>query len=411
MPINLQKLLIQTLNIGQNAFEDQVVVITGAGQGIGLHTARAFAHLGAIVIIGELTDKGKTAEDIIRSEGGKAIFHQTDVSDSKSVDRLYDFVMEKFGSISILINNAIFIEEIPIIEMTAEIWDRTMEVNLRGTFLTCRAFLPEMTRKKQGTIINMISTEAMPGLSAYIASKQGILGFTRCLSQEVQGSGIKVIAFGPGMVDTPSIRKVAPGLAPLLGLTEEAFLNLSLHQAYEGLMPPEHAAAAAVYLALYLSEEFHGQEINGYEVLEKAGLIKIELPQIVEEEFNGKDTMVNQNTEELLKSISLILEETETEFTKLPVFARPLARQGFKKKAGMSLSDWKELIANLKISSSSLALDIFERFGNLANYYKEVPREMARFVKDEETMQEIIKISRERVKIIGSFQKTIMQSF
>lgn len=407
MTINLQKLLIESLNINLNSFKDQVVVITGAGQGIGFHTARAFAYLGATVVIGELTEKGKEAEDIIRAEGGKAIFYQTDVSDCKSVDHLYHFIMDKYGSISILINNAIFIEENPVIEMTTEIWDRTMEVNLRGTFLTCRAFLPEMIRKNQGIIINMISTEAMPGLSAYIASKQGILGFTQSLSQEVLGTGIKVIPFGPGMVDTPGIHKVAPGLAPLLGITEDAFLKLSLHQAYEGLMPPEHAAAAAVYLALYLSEEFHGQEINGYDILEKAGLIKVELPHLDERAFIGKEKEIDQNQKQLLNRISMILEETEAEFTKLPVFARPLAKQGFKKKAGMSLSDWKELIANLELSTSSLAININERFDKLANYYREVPKEMARFTKDEATLREILRISEERVSIIASFQKTM----
>lgn len=407
MTINLQKLLIETLNINPNSFKDQVVVITGAGQGIGLHTARAFAHLGATVIIAELTEKGKEAEDIIRSEGGKAIFYQTDVSDSRSVDRLSNFVMDEYSSISILINNAIFIEETPVIEMTTEIWDRTMEVNLRGTFLTCRAFLPQMNRQNQGIIINMISTEAMPGLSAYIASKQGILGFTQSLSQEVQGSRVKVIPFGPGMVDTPGIHKVAPGLAPLLGIPEDAFLKLSLHQAYEGLMPPEHAAAAAVYLALYLSEEFHGQEVNGYDILEKAGLIKVELPRLNERAFDGKQKEIKQNQEQLLKRISLMLEETETEFGKLPVFARPLAKQGFKKKAGMSLSDWKELITNLEFSPTSLPSDIYGSLGDLANYYREVPKEMARFTKDEETLQEIMRISEERVSIITSFQKTV----
>lgn len=407
MTINLQKLLIETLNINPHSFENQVVLITGAGQGIGLHIARAFAYLGATVVIGELTTKGKEAEDIICSEGGKAIFHQTDVSDPKSVDHLYDFVMDKYASISILINNAIFIKESPVIEMTAEIWDRTIGVNLRGTFLTCRAFLPEMIRQDQGIIINMISTEAMPGLSAYIASKQGILGFTQSLSHEVQGSGVKVIPFGPGMVDTPGIRKVAPGLAPLLGITEDAFLNLSLHQAYEGLMPPEHAAAAAVYLALYLSDEFHGQEINGYEILEKAGLIKVELPHMDVEDLNSKESEINQNKEQFLKRISLILEETEAEFGKLPIFARPLAKQGFKKKTGMSLSDWKELISNLELSPPSTAIDICESLGKLANYYSEVPKEMARFTKDEPTLREIMKISEQRVRIIESFQKTM----
>ncbi len=119
----------------------------------------------------------------------------------------------------------------------------------------------------------MVSAEAMPGLSAYIASKQGIVGFSQSLDLEVEASNIQVIAFAPGMVDTPGIRASAPALAPLLGMTEEQFLTTPLHAAYDGLMPPEHAGVATVYLVARLAKEAHGQVINGYEVLEKAGVL------------------------------------------------------------------------------------------------------------------------------------------
>ena len=402
MPIDLYQLLTEELNINRDSFDNQVVVITGAGQGIGLHTARAFAFLGAQVIIAELTEKGKEAEKLIRSEGGKAVFIQTDVSDPESVNRLYSFINECFGCVSILVNNAIFIMESPVTEMTPEAWDRTIAVNLRGTFLTCRTFLPEMLHQDNGLILNMISTDAMPGLSAYIASKQGILGFTQSLAQELQGTGIKVIPFGPGMVDTSGIRKVAPGLAPLLGITEEAFLNLSLHQAYEGLMPPEHAAAATVYLARYLSDEFHGQEVTGYEILEKAGLIKIELPQM-----DDLEIIYDENLQLLIKRVIDILAETKNEFEKLPIFVRPLAKKGFKNKSGKSLADWQDLFINFQSSQHNLSNEFSSSLEGLAKYYREVPQEMAKFTKDKTVLQEIVKISEDRVRTIKSLEQAL----
>jgi len=401
MPIDLNHLLTEELQINRDACKNQVVVITGAGQGIGLHTARAFAYLGAEVIIAELTENGREAEHLICSEGGKAAFFQMDVSDPESVNRLSSFLKDSFGSVSILINNAIFIEGSSVSKMPLEAWDRTIAVNLRGTFLTCQAFLPGMIHQNYGIIINMISTDAMPGLSAYIASKQGILGFTQSLAQEVQGSGIKVVPFGPGMVDTPGIRKVAPCLTPLLGITEETFLNLSMHQAYEGLMPPEHAAAATVYLALFHSEEFHGQEVTGYEILEKAGLLEIELPQI-----NDLELINEENQQKLIKRILTILEDTEKEFGKLPAFVRPLAKKGFKNKSGMSITDWLASFKNFQSAQAKFPTKLKNGLDGLIRYYQEVPQEMARFTRDKAVLQEIVNLSEERVRTIKSFQQT-----
>jgi len=131
-----------------------------------------------------------------------------------------------------------------------------------------------MLARKRGVILNMISAEAMPGLSAYIASKGGITGFSQSLALEVEGQGVRVIPFGPGMVDTPGIRNVAPELAPQLGIRTEQFLPMPLHPAFDGLMPAAYAGAATAYLVAKLADEFHGKIVTGYEVLERAGVIE-----------------------------------------------------------------------------------------------------------------------------------------
>ncbi|HTP07168.1 MAG TPA: SDR family oxidoreductase, partial [Anaerolineae bacterium] len=296
-----------------------------------------------------------------------------------------------------LINNAIYIREAAMVDMPIEMWDQTIAVNLRGTFLTCKACLPDMLSRQRGTILNLISTDAMPGLSAYIASKQGITGFSQSLAQEVGGSDVRVIPFGPGMVDTPGIRSVAAGLAPRLGMQTDQFLNLSLHSAYDGLMPAEHAGAAAVYLTLRLADEFHGQVVNGYEVLERAGLLKAQAAPMADEATAEAGTA---DRVELIRQLAHILAETEAEFNRLPIFVRSMARQGFKSKAGQSLPDWQRMIATLEANPAAPPQNLSERLDKLANYYRDVPKETARFTRDEDLLRQITEVTQQRIAII-----------
>jgi hypothetical protein len=244
----------------------------------------------------------------------------------------------------------------------------------------------------------------MPGLSAYIASKQGITGFSQSLALEVGASGVRVIPFGPGMVDTPGIRSVAAGLAPRLGMQADQFLHFSLHPAYEGLMPAEHAGAAAVYLTLRLADEFHGQAVNGYEVLERAGLLETLAVPPAGETVAETDTT---DRVELIRQLAQILTETDAEFTRLPIFVRPMARQGFKSKAGQSLPDWQRTIAALEASPAAPPQNLSERLDKLANYYRDVPKETARFTRDEEMLRQISEITQQRVTIIQQLQQQL----
>ena len=467
-PLDLKTLLIKGAGLKPGECAGKVVVITGAGQGIGLQAARAFAALGGIVVIAEISkESGKAAEGSICSEGGKALFVQTDVADTWSVQRLAQAVRSVFGPVDILLNNAIRCPSVPIMEMDEMQWDEVMAVNLRGTFLISKAFLPEMIERKQGVILNMVSVDAMPGLSAYIASKQGILGFSQTLALEAGPVGIKVIPFGPGMVDTPGIRSVSADLAPRLGMTEEQFLHIPLHAAYEGLMPAEHAGVAAAYLALRLADEFQGQMVTGYEVLERAGLIKPSrvspfteshasrmtspagpggssstagpagpatpallttpaasttpamptmpsTPAFVAtpESLLGSTSVVTKiSTGEVQKQVEKMLEvvaATGKEFEKLPFFVRPKARSGFKGKSGQSLENWQRGLSALhqKLGKGSLegAPEMLTGLSQLIEYYRGVPQETARFTRDQDLLHHAAALSDQRITAIQQLQ-------
>lgn len=400
---DLFSILTAGLKLEPSSCAGQVVVVTGAGRGIGLQTARAFAMLGADVVLAELSDAGRDAEKLIRAEGGSALFVQTDVSDPAAVDRLVKTTHDHFGPVSVLVNNAIYIQECAVAEMPIDEWDKTIAVNLRGTFLTCRAFLPDMLNRRSGVIINMISTDAMPGLAAYIASKQGITGFSQSLALETGEAGVRVIPFAPGMVDTPGIRSIAGGLAPRLGLQVDQFLSLSLHAGYSGLMPAEHAAAAAVYLALRLPDEFHGQVINGYEVLERAGLL-----QSPDDIPGGEAAAVpDAGRRELIQKLVEILKETDAEFNRLPVFVRPIARQGFKSKSGRSAADWQRLLQDIDSGLAPVPGNFRDQLEKLSGYYRDVPKETARFTRDVEMLKQVADLCEQRIAVIRKLQELI----
>jgi NAD(P)-dependent dehydrogenase (short-subunit alcohol dehydrogenase family) len=353
---------------------------------------------------------GTETRELIQTDGGEALFIHTDVSDVHSVTSLASETHKSFRTVDILVNNAILCPAVSVVEMDVELWDEVLAVNLRGTFLTCKTFLPEMLAKEHGVIVNMISTEAMPGLSAYIASKQGIAGFSQSLALEVEGQGVHVIPFGPGMVDTPGIRNVASDLAPRLGMSTEQFLGIPLHPAFEGLMPVEYAGAATAYLIAKLADEFHGETVTGYEVLERAGVIESpgvgrQAAALSEVRSDSVDLCHMEDIQSSCAQFAEMISATEAEFNQLPAFVRPIARAGFKKKSGQSLQAWARTAAALMgwlKSPETLQAELprlISLFDKLVSYYQGVPAETARFTKDPEMLLRVERISQERIAL------------
>lgn len=390
------------LGLNPDAFAGKVVVITGAGRGIGRHAAKLFASMGASVAIAEIDPLtgADTAAEISRS-GGSALFCQTDVSDPESVHHLKDLVTNYWGPADILINNAIACPVGTVLEMPIEDWNRALSVNLKGAFLCIRAFLPAMLIGGSGTIINMTSAPSMPHLSAYISSKEGLRALTQSLAGEVGDLGISVVSYGPGMVDTPGGTEVFRQLSTRYGMTYEQFTNSSVNPGYEGLIPVSDAACLLLYLAAN-ARDFHGDNITVDDLLERTGLLN------GTGDDTGADTRADdgENTDpnpdapavqELWADVLTDLIETEEEFKQLPFFARPMAKSGFKSKALFSLDTWirkaerfaaGEPIDHRMLSKGEIGRTV-EGLMGLARYHREAPIEASRFIKDESVMAEI----------------------
>jgi NAD(P)-dependent dehydrogenase (short-subunit alcohol dehydrogenase family) len=182
--------------------EGRVAIVTGGGHGIGRAYARRLAEEGAAVVIAELD--ARAAERVAAEVGGLAV--RTDVAEEASVAEMARRTLERFGRIDILVNNAAIFATVPMSrapfdEIDPAEWDRMMAVNLRGTWLACRAVIPQMRKQRYGKIINISSGTALKGSASrihYVTSKAGIIGFTRTLAMEVGKDNICVNCIAPG---------------------------------------------------------------------------------------------------------------------------------------------------------------------------------------------------------------------
>ena len=187
--------------------QGQVAIITGAGRGIGRAIALAYASEGAKVALAARNeaDLGESVAAVAEI-GGEAIAVRTDVTSQMATQRLARRVVEEFGRIDVLVNNAGTSGPIgPLQDNNIDDWVDTINVNLTGTFLVCRAVIPAMLEQGGGRIINLAGAgvaNAWSNMSAYCASKAGVVRMTEVLAQELEGKGIMVNALGPGSVHT-----------------------------------------------------------------------------------------------------------------------------------------------------------------------------------------------------------------
>lgn len=189
------------------SLDGKVVIVTGAGSGIGRGTAMLLASSGAKVVIAEMnTESGAEVLEEIKGSGGSARFVPTDVSDERSVQSMVEATAADFGPIYGLVNNAGIGHWAELSSMPLEDWDRVLAVNLRSVFLCCRAVLPHMRRNGTGSIVNIASVHAnfgFEGCSVYDASKGGVVSVTRTLALENGPYQIRANAICPGYIDTP----------------------------------------------------------------------------------------------------------------------------------------------------------------------------------------------------------------
>jgi len=253
--------LIPSLNL-----KGKIAVVTGGSRGIGRAAVECFAKLGAHVVVNYVRDESAAAETVRRAVGlgVDAIAVQADVSRPSEAKHLLDATIERFGRIEFLVCNAGIWEGASVDEMTEEVWDRMIDLNLKGTWAVCRAAVPQMKRQKFGRIVIVSSTAGQRGeanVSNYAASKGGQIAFTKSLAAELGPFGINVNSVAPGWVDTD--------------MCADVFADSSFRKSIEDSIPvgrvaaPEDIGWPIVFLCTDWARHINGEilNVNGGSVL------------------------------------------------------------------------------------------------------------------------------------------------
>ena len=238
------------------SFSDRVVFVTGASRGIGRAIALVFARVGAkVALVSRTVEQLKEVADEVNELGGKALVLPTDVAVASEVDRAVEHVVDKWGRLDVLINNAGLIDFGPLDQIEPAEWDRVIGANLTGAYLCSRAAAAVMERQQDGRIVNITSVSAQTGGVSggvhYTASKGGLAAMTKTLARDLAPHGITVNAISPGQIDadpellSPDQRKEVTAMIPLGRLGE-----------------PEEIAYAALFLASPMADYITGTTID-----------------------------------------------------------------------------------------------------------------------------------------------------
>ena len=240
------------------SLEDRHALVTGGATGIGLAVTKDLVAAGARVTIAS-RNADRVADVASSLDGVSGV--TLDVSDAASIAAVFDAA----GPVDILVNNSGIAHAAPFERTTIENWSQIMAVNLTGVFLCTQAVLPSMRERNSGRIINVASTAGLKGygyISAYAASKHGVIGMTRSLALELASTAITANCVCPGFTDTPMADDAVDNISNKTRLSkEEALAELIKHNPQNRLITPEEVAGAVLWLCQDSSGSINGQSI------------------------------------------------------------------------------------------------------------------------------------------------------
>ncbi len=242
--------------------QEDVAIVTGGASGIGRAIVSLFAEEGAAVVSADLQRESRFEEeqgdiiDEIVNAGGTGIYVETDVTDRESVAALVEHAIQRFGKVSVLVNNAGVFVRNSIVDVSDSEWDHVLDLNLRGYFYMCRAVIPHMLTRGEGRIVNISSIHGIRGTGSaatYCASKGGIENLTKQLAAEYASHNIRVNAISPGTIRTAMC-------LPYLN-TPELLAEYERRTLLPRLGVPSDVAYAALYLASHESDFVVGHSL------------------------------------------------------------------------------------------------------------------------------------------------------
>lgn len=237
--------------------EGKTAIVTGASRGIGRSIALRFAEEGANIAFTDIAydEAAQSLEEELRQKGVNAVGYASDASDTKETEEVVNKIVQEFGAVDILMNNAGITKDNLLMRMSEDQWDDVLRVNLKSVFNFTKAIQRTMIKQRHGTIINMSSVVGVggnAGQSNYSASKSGIIGFTKSIAKELGPRNIRCNAIAPGFIVTEMTGQLPEDVV------EGWKNNIPLKRGGD----PEEVAKTAVFLASDLSSYVSGQVIN-----------------------------------------------------------------------------------------------------------------------------------------------------
>ena len=263
----------RSITANNGRLSGKVAWITGAASGIGLACARRFSAEGAAVAGLDLNES--TDWQAIENAAGK-LFYSADVRDAEAQQQAVAAVLERFGRIDIAVTAAGVAGGGAVHQLSIEEWDRVVDINLKGSFLSCRAVIPSMLEHRSGSIITIASIEGLEGTeggTCYNASKGGVVQLTRCMAIDYGRRGIRANAICPGFIETPLMKDVLEGET-----LREFREQIREHHKLGRWGQPEEIAAMALFLASEDASFVTGQAIpvdGGFTSGHSSGLLKM----------------------------------------------------------------------------------------------------------------------------------------
>lgn len=358
------------INKYKNVLNGQVVLITGAGGGIGYETAKIFAFMGCNVIIAEIdANKGEFAEkEINKLYFNRAEFYNINLANEDEIIKMKDYILNKYGCPDVIFNNATCINIGAVNEISSVTWDTSYKVILKAPILLFNNFISEMKKKDSGTFVFVSSSGAAAYMGSYEIFKTSQVELSNTIALELENSGIYSYTIGPGLVKTDTAMKAINVVANNMNITTEEFYEMNKSH----IITVEDAALGFA-LSVLNAKDYHGQEVGSIQVLNK-----------LEQNYDKYSEHINVDTN-LFKKIIKTYTEQYTGWKKLNIFERQWIIRDFKKRMGYSVD---EVFEKLNDMGSNISRDDIKLLENLKLYWNHQLELLQGFEKDKEKLKE-----------------------
>jgi len=382
-------MLIENKQELKNVLNGKIILLTGAGGGIGFEAAKAFAYMGAKIIIAEISkEKGEFAENAINAmyDMPPVKFYDIDLTDEKQMNNMVDYIIKTYGCPDVIFNNATITKMGAIDEVDSSFWDKSYAVNLKAPLLLTQKFLSLMKQRDSGTIVFISSSGASPYMGAYEVFKTAQVELCNTLAMELENRNIFTFTIGPGLVKTETAMRSIEIVAESMGMSTADFYAMNSQHILD-----VESAGVGFALSVLNAKIYHGQEVGSIQVLMDYKLLENDdiLPK--RQNINLDDSsiqIIQKHTAKILETF----EEQYNGWRNMNVFERQWVLRDFKKVMSLSAEQALDKLKsiNKNMQSGNLAVVLTEKafFIKLTEYWKRQLKLLQGYEKNKDKLNE-----------------------